>query len=193
MRADLTMPSISSSFLNCEKDLELIIRKLFVENKPYSEILKRLLVINQKDCLDNTTSEVYKRILQDMSLKKMREEGYIQLDPSFKMEESPQRKSHLYISLQNIIPNPINPQYRDYIIQFDIMCPPQDWDLGNYRLRPFKIAGYIDGILNGSKLNNIGKIQFLACKELNLDENFSGYTLAYYVTGNVEEDKKVND
>jgi hypothetical protein len=40
----LTKP-ITSSFLSCEKDTELILRKLFVENKPYSNILKRLLVI----------------------------------------------------------------------------------------------------------------------------------------------------
>lgn len=192
MRVDLAISSISSSFLNCEKDIELILRKLFIENKPYSDILKRLLIINQKDCLDNNDSEVYKRILKDMNLKKMREEGYIQLDPSFKISESDEKKSHLYISLHSFTPNATNPQYRDYIIQFDVICPPDDWDLGNYRLRPLKIIGFIDGILNGSKLNNIGKVNFLTCKELTLDENYAGYTLAYTVTANVEEDKKLN-
>jgi hypothetical protein len=40
----LTQP-ISSSFLSCEKDTELILKKLFVESRPYSDVLKRLLVV----------------------------------------------------------------------------------------------------------------------------------------------------
>jgi hypothetical protein len=40
----LTKP-ITSSFLSCEKDTEIILRKLFVESRPYSDILKRLLVV----------------------------------------------------------------------------------------------------------------------------------------------------
>ena len=32
-----------SSFLSCEKDTEAIIKKLFVDSKPYSDLLKRLL------------------------------------------------------------------------------------------------------------------------------------------------------
>ena len=35
---------IKSSFLSCEKDLETIVRKLFIESKPYNETLKRLLI-----------------------------------------------------------------------------------------------------------------------------------------------------
>jgi len=41
-----------SSFLSCEKDTEIILRKLFISSQPYSDILKRLLVIQAKDCLD---------------------------------------------------------------------------------------------------------------------------------------------
>ena len=40
----LTQP-IRSSFLSCEKDAEIILRKLFVESRPYSDVLKRLLVV----------------------------------------------------------------------------------------------------------------------------------------------------
>ena len=35
-----------SSFLSCEKDIEIILKRLFVTSKPYSDDLKRLLVIN---------------------------------------------------------------------------------------------------------------------------------------------------
>ena len=37
-----------SSFLSCEKDAETIVKKLFVESRPYSDELKRLLLINNK-------------------------------------------------------------------------------------------------------------------------------------------------
>ena len=43
---------ITSSFLSCENDTELILKKLFVESRPYSDILKRLLVVQNRDALD---------------------------------------------------------------------------------------------------------------------------------------------
>ena len=54
----LTANRFNSSFLSCEKDIETILKKLFIESKPYSDILKRLLVINTKDCLEDN-SEVF--------------------------------------------------------------------------------------------------------------------------------------
>ena len=50
---------LESSFLSCEKDSESIIRKLFVESKPYNEEIKRLLLINTKDCIDDRTNQKY--------------------------------------------------------------------------------------------------------------------------------------
>ena len=61
MKRDLALRPIdfTSSFLSCEKDLEEILKKLFVESQPFSNDLKRLLVINTKDCLDNKDNEIY--------------------------------------------------------------------------------------------------------------------------------------
>ena len=75
MKKDLALRPIdfTSSFLSCEKDLESILRRLFIESQPYSDELKKLLVINTKDCLDNKTSEVYKNAIKDMSLAKLRD------------------------------------------------------------------------------------------------------------------------
>jgi hypothetical protein len=47
-------------------------------------------------------------------------------------------------------------------------------------MRPLKIAGYIDGILNQSKLTGIGTFQFLGCAELILTPELAGYTLSYW-------------
>ena len=51
MRKDLTKPDIRSSFLSCEKDTETILRRLFIESRPHSDMLKKLLIVNTKDCL----------------------------------------------------------------------------------------------------------------------------------------------
>lgn len=74
MKRDLALKptDFTSSFLSCEKDLETILKKLFVSSQPYSDDLKRLLVINTKDCLDNKESVVYKNAIKDMSLAKLR-------------------------------------------------------------------------------------------------------------------------
>ena len=38
MKRDLArLPELQSSFLSCEKDTETILRKLFVESRPYSD------------------------------------------------------------------------------------------------------------------------------------------------------------
>ena len=61
-RDNIITQNLKSSFLSCEKDAETIIKKLFVTSKPYSDDLKRLLVINKKDCLDKS-NENYQKIL----------------------------------------------------------------------------------------------------------------------------------
>jgi hypothetical protein len=49
--------------------------------------LKRLLVINAKDCLDNKDSVVYRQAIQDKSLAKLKEDGYIRLEKKIKLPE----------------------------------------------------------------------------------------------------------
>lgn len=51
--------------------------------------------------------------------------------------------------------------------------------MNDYQLRPLKIAGYIDGILNNAKLSGIGTFQFMGCNELVFDENLSGYCITF--------------
>lgn len=180
MKRDLrrTTP-LTSSFLSCEKDTETILKKLFVESRPYSDELKRLLVINTKDCLDDTTNPTYIEKIQSMSVAKLREEGYIKLEPKIKFPEHEEIKAYMIVSFDNFTLNKNNPQFRDCTVSFDIICHTDFWDIGNYRLRPVKIVGYIDGILNESRLSGIGTLNFLGCNQLILDENLSGYSLSY--------------
>lgn len=181
MRRDINLPSsqFSSSFLSCEKDIEEVLRKLFVSSKPYSDYLKKLLVINTQDCLDNETSTTIQQKIADMSLAKLRQEGYIKLEPKIRFGEHEEVKSYIIISCDNFTPNATNPHYRDCTVTFDIICHTDYWDIGNYRVRPLKIAGYIDGILNKARLSGIGTFNFMGCNQLILNEELSGYTLMY--------------
>ena len=182
MRRDtrITSSQFSSSFLSCEKDIEEILKKLFISSKPYSDILKRLLVINTKDCLDNENSAVIQQKLDEMNLAKLKQMGYIKLEPKIKFGEHEEVKAYILVSCDNFTPNETNPYYRDCTVTFDIICHTDYWDLGNYRIRPLKIAGYIDGILNKAKLSGIGTFNFLGCNQLILNEELSGYTLMYH-------------
>ena len=182
MRKDLAKLDIKSSFLSCEKDYETIMKKLFIESRPFSDILKRLLVIETKDCLDNLENEKYKEIINSMSIKKLIDDGYIRPAPIIKLPEHEEVKSYILIGFDNFTPDFNNPQFRDCTVSFDVICNTDYWDIGNYRQRPLKICGYIDGILNNSKLSGIGELLFLGCKKIVLDEKLSGYTLMYQAT-----------
>lgn len=179
MKRDLVMKNFQSSFLSCEHDTETILRKLFVESKPYCDELKRLLVINTKDCLDNLNNEVYNNKIKEMTVGKLIDEGYIKIVPKIRFPENEEIKSYIIISYDNFTPNEKNPQFRDCMVHFDILCHTDYWNIGDYRLRPLKIAGYIDGILNNTKLSGIGTFQFAGCNELILNEELSGYSLMY--------------
>lgn len=171
-----------SSFLSCEKDTETIINKLLVESRPYSDELKRLLLINTKDCLLDRTNPAYLEKIKKTSVADLRKEGYIKTSPKLKMGENQEVKSYILITFDNFTPNDGNDYFRDCIIEIDIICHTDYWDLEGFSVRPLKIAGYIDGILNKTKMSGIGKLNFLSCNEIVLNENLSGYCLMYSAT-----------
>lgn len=179
MKRDVIMPAskFNSSFLSCQKDIETILKKLFIESKPYSDYLKRLLIINTEDCLD-TDNPIYNEQIKK-SLKEIIDEGYISFIPKIKFGEHEKVKSYLVISIDNFSSNSTNPYYRDCTVNFDIICHTDYWDIGDYQVRPLKIVGYIDGILNECKLSGIGTFNFLGCNQLLLNQELSGYTLSY--------------
>lgn len=183
--------NIYSSFLSVEKDIELILKKIFFDNQPYNKQLLRLLVINTKDCLSNRTNQDYINKINNMNLSDLINEEYIKLSPKIKMPEHEKVKSYIIISFDNFTENANNPEFRDCTISFDIICHTDYWVMDNYQIRPIKIIGYIDGILNRTKLTGIGTLNYIGCNELILDENLSGYTLSYRAIHS-SEDKTEN-
>lgn len=183
--------NIYSSFLSVEKDIELILKKIFFDNQPYNKQLLRLLVINTKDCLSNQTNQDYINKINNMNLSDLINEEYIKLSPKIKMPEHEKVKSYIIISFDNFTENASNPEFRDCTISFDIICHTDYWVMDNYQIRPIKIIGYIDGILNKARLTGIGTLNYIGCNELILDENLSGYTLSYRAIHS-SEDKTEN-
>ena len=181
MKRDITMiKPLKSSFLSCEKDAETIIKKLFVTSQPYSDELKRLLVINTKDCLDNS-NENYRKIVENTSVKDIIEGNYLTLVPKIKMKEHEEVKSYIILTFDDFSETS-NPEFRDCVVSFDILCHTDYWYLGNYQVRPIKIAGIIDGLLNKAKLTGIGELQFAGMKMLPLSNELAGYSLLFQAT-----------
>lgn len=180
MKRDTMIPlsQFKTSFLSVGKDTETILNKLFIQSGPYSEHLKRLLIINAKDCLSNTDSKAYQAVIKK-SVKQIIDEGYIKLIPKIEFEEHAEVKAYVIVSYDNFMINATNPEFRDCTVNFDIICHTDYWDIDNYEVRPLKIAGYIDGILNETKLSGIGTFNFIGCNQIILNEELSGYTLSY--------------
>ena len=206
MRVDVrSMKPIYSSFLSCEQDAEKIVKLLFVNSKPYSDKLKRLLIINNPDCLDESNTD-YQRLIDSKPLSVMRKQGYIRLNPKIARKQFEQIKSYILITFDSFSPNRKDPKYRDCIVNFDIICYDDEWDLEGFQERPLVIAGYIDGILNSIsnaskqawenknasniKLSGMGEYAFLGCNLAVLNEDISMYTLSYYATHFTEDLKK---
>ena len=178
MKKDLAIKQLKSSFLSVEKDIGTIINKLFIESRPYSDMLKRLLMINTKDCLENQT-DVCRELISSTSVKDLKEKGYIRIIPKLDFGEHEEVKSYILITMDNFTPNAENPEFRDCTITFDVICHTKYSDLGDYRIRPLKICGYIDGILDKTRLSGIGILNFVGANQLILNEELQGYTLMY--------------
>lgn len=193
MKRDLIMTQpLTSSFLSCEKDTETILRKLFVESRPYSNQLKRLLVVPNKDCLINTTNIDYQKA-DNMSVKDLVEQGYIVLSPRVEQEEHEKVQARMVLSFDNFIPNQENPEFRDCTINFDILCNTSAWDLTDFQQRPFKILGFIDGILNNSKLSGIGKLNFVGCAGPVVNADIGMFSLIYRAVHGSDDQLPNND
>lgn len=154
----------NSSFLSLEKDMGLIVRKLLED-----EQLKKMLFYKTKDCLEQpelTQQQTYSLI-----------GNQIKIVP--KTEIHKEGKPVILISFDNFIPNSTNPEFRDNYIIFDIFCPFDIWEMGDFRLRPYKIAGRLDARLNNKKLTGIGTLHFISGNNLVVNNELAGISLTY--------------
>ena len=184
----LLAKNFKSTFLSCETDQETIWRKLFVESRPYSDKLKKLLIINTADCLDEEQVQ-YQEIINNYNLQDLKDKQYIKNVPKLEFGEHEEVKAYILLEFDDFIPTS-NPHYRDCTITFSIICHLDYWELDDYKLRPYQIAGYIDGMLNETKLSGIGTLQFMGASELVMNEYLGGIVLRYIATHGRPDDSE---
>lgn len=92
IKRTLKPSEFKTSFLSCEKDTEEIWKRLFVTSRPYSDILKRLLIIDKPDCLTSDRIE-YQDIIDEYNLKKLKDEGYLLMTPRFDLKNHEKTKA----------------------------------------------------------------------------------------------------
>lgn len=207
MRVDVTkIRPIHSSFFSCAQDTETILKELFIKSGQYSDKLKRLLVINNPDCLDKNNQK-YQDLIDSKPLSVLRKEGYVRTNPKIARKEFQNIKSFILLTFDNFSSNSIDPKFLDCTVNFDIICYDDEWDLDNFQIRPIAIAGYIDGILNSLsdnnkvdwqnrnsssrvKLSGMGEYYFLGLNLVVLNEDISMYTLSYRALHFTQDRKK---
>ena len=166
-------PQPKSSFLSTEKDLNLITSAMLK-----NERLKRLLHYTTRDALDRNN------LTEDETLNLFGKN--IKLVPKLTVDGSV--LNYIIISFDNFTPSG-NPEFRDNIIEFDIICHFDQWQLQDFALRPYKIAAEIDSMFNGKHLTGIGELNFLGANQIILTDEFAGICLMYSAVHG-EEDKK---
>ena len=162
-----------SSFLSVEKDMGIIIGEMLK-----NERLKRLLFHTTRDALSlrNLTSEETVGLIG----KNIKNIPKLFVDPT--------TLNYIAVNFDNFVPNPTNPEFRDNVIEFDIVCHFDQWQLDDFKLRPFRIAAEIDSMFDEKHLTGIGKLEFVSCKHIILTNEFAGLCMIYRAVHG-EEDK----
>ena len=165
-----------SSFISIEKDMGTIVDMMLKNNR-----LKKLLYYNVENCL------FQENLTEDQSLELI-EDGYIRMVPKLYVDKDV--LNYIIISFDNFTPNMTNPEFRDNIISFDIICHFNQWQMPNFQLRPYKIAAEIDTLFNNRHLSGIGELQFLGANQILINDEFGGISLMYSAVHG--EDDKIN-
>lgn len=162
-----------SSFLSMEKDTGIIINEMLKNNR-----LKKLLYYTTNDAMEKPN------LTEDQSLSLLGTN--IKIVPKLYVDGSV--LNYILINFDNFIPSE-NPEFRDNTIQFDIICHFDQWNLRDYALRPYKIAGEIDSMFNLKKLTGIGYLEFMGATQIVLTDEFAGLCLMYRTVHGGEDEK----
>lgn len=153
-----------SSFLSVEKDMGMIAEELLKSNN-----LKKLLYYTTPDALSKP------RLTEQQSIELFGKN--IKLVPKLYVDGS--LLNYIIISFDNFIENRSNPEFRDNIIEFDIVCHFDQWNLQDFKLRPYRIAAEIDSLFANKHLTGIGKLEFVGASQIVLTDEFAGVCLMY--------------
>ena len=163
-----------SSFLAVEKDLELITSMIMKNTR-----IQKLLHYTTKDCMDRP--DLTQEQIVDLFGKN------IKIIPKLRVDGKV--LNYLFINFDTFTKNGTNPEFRDNIIEFDIVCHFDQWQLADFQLRPYRIAAEIDSIFDKQHLTGIGELQFITCNHLLLNDEYGGLCLMYQAIHGGEDKK----
>lgn len=166
-------PEPKSSFLSMEKDMRLITNCILKNSR-----IKKLLFHTTPDALNK--SELTQEQTYELFGKN------IKLVPKLTIDNSV--LNYIIVSFDNFTPNMTNPEFRDNIIEFDIICHFDQWTLKDFQLRPYKIAAELDSMFDEKHLTGIGTLKFLGANQMVLTDEYAGLCLMYQAIHG-EEDK----
>ena len=163
-----------SSFLSAEKDMGIIVNMIMK-----NERLKKMLHYTSRDCLSrpNLTDDE----TMDLFGKNIKIVPKLYVDGSV--------LNYMIVSFDNFSQNATNPEFRDNIVEFDIICHFDQWHMKDFELRPYKIAAELDSMFNNKHLTGIGELQFLGANQMILTDEYAGLCVMYQAIHG-EEDKK---
>ena len=164
-----------SSFLSVDKDLSIIIDAI-LKNKNLKKLLHYTTpnALRQKELDEKESVELIGK--------------NIKIVPKLYIDRSV--LCYIIISFDNFITNGTNPEFRDNIIVFDIICHYDQWLLEDSRLRPYRIAAELDSMFDKKHLTGIGKLLFLGANQLVLNDEFAGLTVMYSAIHGGEDKKE---
>lgn len=165
-----------SSFLSMEKDMSIIVNMILK-----NERLKKMLHYTTKDCLSKPN------LTEDQSLELFGKN--IKLVPKLIVDGSV--LNYIIVSFDNFSVNPTNPEFRDNLIEFDIICHFDQWQMKDFELRPMKIAAELDSMFNDKHLTGIGKLEFLGANQMVLTDEFAGLCVMYRAVHGEEDKQKM--
>ena len=163
-----------SSFLSAEKDMNIIVDRMMKNDR-----LKKMLYYTTRDCLNKP------KLTDDQTFELFGKN--IKIVPKLYVDGSV--LNYIIISFDNFIPNGDNPEFRDNVIEFDIVCHINQWHMKDFELRPYKIAAELDTMFNNQRLTGIGKLEFLGANQIILTDEYAGLCVMYQAIHG-EEDKK---
>ena len=163
-----------SSFLSMEKDMRIIVDTIMK-----NERLKKLLFYTTKDCMKKPN------LTEDETIEMFGKQ--IKIVPKLTVDGSV--LNYIIVSFDNFTGNATNPEFRDNIIEFDIICHFDQWHMKDFELRPYKIATELDSMFDDKHLTGIGKLQFLGANQMILTDEYAGLCLMYQAIHG-EEDKQ---
>ena len=163
-----------SSFLSAEKDMNIIVDRMMKNDR-----LKKMLYYTTRDCLDRP------RVTDDQALEMFGKN--IKIVPKLYVDGSV--LNYIIISFDNFMRNATNPEFRDNIIEFDIICHFDQWHMKDFALRPYKIAAELDTMFDEQRLTGIGKLEFIGANQIILTDEYAGLCVMYKAIHG-EEDKK---